>query len=162
LLVLHQGEEKRVERALFEIILDCAFSEGLTVRALKDLYVLVPVNGWKFQEVVRGEGVGEAALGWEPVEFLSFGNSNVFQQQARDVATRKAMDGHADAISYGLVVAFSSWDMFALQGVVELGIHVVFNGFEENLHCAAGGKRTLTHKTLSHVNFSAGLVHPPP
>jgi len=82
-----------MERALFEIILDCAFSEGLAVRALKDLCNLVPLNGWKFQELVRGEGVGEAALGWEPVEFLSFGNSNVFQQQAGEVAIRKAMDG---------------------------------------------------------------------
>jgi len=80
---------------------------------------------------VSGEGVGEAALNWEPVEFLSFGNSNVFQQQARDVVTRKAIDGHMDAISHGSVVVFSSWDMFALRGAVELGIHVVFNVFEE-------------------------------
>jgi len=88
LLVLHGGEEKRVQRALFEIILDRAFSEGLATRALEDLHVLVPVNGWKFQELVRGESVGEAALGREPIEFLSFRNSNVLEQQARDVAIR--------------------------------------------------------------------------
>ena len=86
MLVLHRGEDKRIKRTLFEIILDCTFSEGLAVRALKDLYVLIPVNGRKLQQLVRGEGVGEAALGWEPVEFLGFGNSNVLQQQARDVA----------------------------------------------------------------------------
>jgi len=39
---------------------------------------------------VRGEGVGEAALGWEPVKFLGFGNSDVRQQQTWDVAIRKA------------------------------------------------------------------------
>jgi len=32
LLVLHRGEEKRIERALFEIILDRAFREGLTTQ----------------------------------------------------------------------------------------------------------------------------------
>jgi len=47
------------------------------MRALKDLYVLVPVNGWKLQELVRGESVGEAAVGREPIEFLGFRNSNV-------------------------------------------------------------------------------------
>jgi len=88
LLVLHGGEEKHVQRALFEIILDCAFSEHLAIRALKDLDVLVPVNGWKYQELVRGESVGEAALDWEPIEFLGFGNSNVLEQQVRDVAIR--------------------------------------------------------------------------
>jgi len=77
LLVLHWGEEQRVQRALFEIILDCAFGEGLAIRALKDLDVLVPVDGWKFQELVGSESVREAALGRKPIEFLSFGNSNV-------------------------------------------------------------------------------------
>jgi len=37
---------------------------------------------------VRSESVGEAALGWEPIEFLGFVNSNVLEQQARDVAIR--------------------------------------------------------------------------
>jgi len=82
---------------------------------------------------VRGEGIGEAALGGEPVEFLGLENSNVFEQQAWDVAIRKVMDGHMNVVSYGSVVAFSSWDMLALRGVVELGIHVVFNVFEESL-----------------------------
>jgi len=48
------------------------------------------------------------------------------------------MDGHTDAISYGLVVAFSSWDMLALRGIVKLGIHVVFNVFEESLELNVG------------------------
>jgi len=133
LLVFHRGEEKRIERALFEIILDRAFSKGLATRALKDLCILVPVNWWKFQELVRGEHVREAALGWEPLQFLGFGNGNVLWQQTWDVATGKVMDGHTDAISYGAVVAFSSWDMFALRGAVKLGIHVVFDVFEESL-----------------------------
>jgi len=66
----------------------------------------------------------------------------VFQQQARDVAIRKAMDGHTDAISDGLIVAFSSWDMLALRGVVKLGIHVVFKVFEESLELDVGINRS--------------------
>jgi len=116
----------------------------LTVRALKDLCVLVPVNRWKFQELVTGEGVGEAAFGWEPVEFLGFGNGNVLWQQTWDVAIRKVMDGHTDAVSCGSGVAFSSWDMFALGDVVELGIHVFFNVFEENLELNVGINRSDT------------------
>jgi len=51
------------------------------------------------------------------------------------------MDGHTNAISYGSVVAFSSWDMLALRGVVELGIHAVFNVFEESLELDVGINR---------------------
>jgi len=138
LLVLHRGEEKRIERALLEIILDRAFSKGLTVRALKDLYILVPVNWWKFQQLVRGEGIGETTLGREPVKFLGFGNSNVLEQQTWEVAIRKAMDCHSNAMSYGAVVAFSSWDMLALRGIVKLGIHVVFDVVEECLELDVG------------------------
>ena len=131
MLVLHGGEEKRVQRALFEIILDCSFGEGLAIRALEDLYIIVPVNGWEFQELVRGESVGEAALGQEPIEFLSFPNSNVLEQQARDVAVRQVMDGHTDAISDGSFVAFCCRNMLALR-IVKLGIHVVFDVFKES------------------------------
>jgi len=48
------------------------------------------------------------------------------------------MDGHTNAISYGLVVAFSSGNMLVLRGVVKLGIHVVFNVFEESLELDVG------------------------
>jgi len=123
---------------LFEIILDRTFSEGLAIRALKDLYVLVPVNGWKLQELVRGESVGEATLGREPVELLGFKNSNVLEQQARDVAIREVMDGHTNAISYGSIVAFSCWDMLPLRGAVKLFIHVAFNVFEESIELDVG------------------------
>jgi len=41
-----------------------------------------------------------------------------------------------------LLAAFSSWDMFALRGVVELGIHVVFNVFEESLELDVGINRS--------------------
>jgi len=37
------------------------------------------------------------------------------------------MDGHTNAISYGLVVAFSCRNMFALRGEVELGIHAMLS-----------------------------------
>jgi len=83
LLVVDRAEEQRVQSVLFEIILDRAFREGLAIRALKDLDVLVPVDGWKLQELVRGESVGEAALGWEPIAFLDFGNSNVLRTAKR-------------------------------------------------------------------------------
>jgi len=87
---------------------------------------------------VRGESVGVVALSGEPVEFLGFGNSNVLEQQARDVTTREALDGHTNAISCGLVVASSCWDMLALRGMVKLCIHVVFNIFEESLELDVG------------------------
>jgi len=80
----------------------------------------------------RGESVGEAALSWEPIEFLGFGNSNVLEQQARDVAIREVIDGNKNAISCDSVVAFNCWNMLALRGAVKLGIHVVFNVFEES------------------------------
>jgi len=35
--------------------------------------------------LVRGECVGDAALGGEPVEFLKFRNHNVLEQKSRDV-----------------------------------------------------------------------------
>jgi len=96
----------------------------LAVRALEDLYVLIPVNGWKLQQLVRGEGIGEAALGWEPVEFLGIGNSNVFEQQSWDVAIGKVMDGHTNAISDGSVVAFSSLDMLVFKESLELDVRI--------------------------------------
>jgi len=54
------------------------------------------------------------------------------------------MDGHTDAISCGSVVVLNSWDMFALRGAVELGIHVVFNIFEESLELDVGINRSDT------------------
>jgi len=88
LLVVHGTKEQRVQSALFEIVLDRAFSEGLTVRALKDLNVLVLVAGWKFQELVGSESIGEAVLSWKSIEFLGFRNGNVLEQQSRDVSIR--------------------------------------------------------------------------
>jgi len=115
----------------FEIIFDRAFSESLAAGALKDLAVLVPVDGWKFQQLMRSEGVGNDALGREPVEFLGFGNRNVLEQKSRDVATGQVVNSNANAFSDGSVVAFSGWNVLALGSIVKLCIHVVFNFFKE-------------------------------
>jgi len=57
----------------------------------------------------------------------------VLEQQERDVAIREVMNGHTNAISHGSVVAFSCRNMLSLRGAVKLGVHVVFNVFEERL-----------------------------
>jgi len=41
------------------------------------------------------------------------------------------MDGHTNAFSNGVVVAFGGRNVFALRGVVKLCVHVVFNVFKE-------------------------------
>jgi len=41
------------------------------------------------------------------------------------------MDGHMNAISDGTVVVFGCRNVFAMRGVVKLGVHVVFNVFKE-------------------------------
>jgi len=88
LLVVHGTKEQRVQSALFEIVLDRTFSASLSTRALEDVHVFVRVDGWKFQELVGSESIGEVVLGWKPIEFLGFGNSNVLEQRAGVVAIR--------------------------------------------------------------------------
>jgi len=89
---------------------------SLTTRTLEDLNVFVPINGWKLQELVGSESVGQAVLRREPAEFLSFGNDNVLEQCARNVAMREVMDGYTNAISDCVIVAFGCRNMFALRG----------------------------------------------
>jgi len=126
------GRRKSVSTSTgLEIVLDRAFSEGLAVGTLKDLDVLVPVDGWKLQQLMRSESVRNAALGGERVEFLGFQNRNVLEQKSRDVAIGQVVKSNANAFSDGSVVVFSRWNVLALESIVKLCIHVVFDFFEE-------------------------------
>jgi len=51
---------------------------------------------------------------------------------------------------------------FVLGFVLFYGAVRYFSNFDSHFALRYSSKRTVTHRMLSYVNFSAGLVHPPP